>query len=266
MNPLTALTRKKRERLLSVFFTAGYPGLDSTKRILLSLQENQVDFVEIGMPYSDPLADGPVIQQTNTIAIANGMSIPVLFSQLHELKDDLKIPFLLMGYLNPVLQYGVERFCRDARHAGASGIILPDLPLYEYKAYYQRVFSENGLHFIPLITPTTKAARIREIDALGTAFIYAVSASATTGRSDSERAEAARNEKITYLAGIRDMGLKTPVVVGFGINNQETLSDAWQWSSGAIIGSAYLQELSKAEDESEAIKRLLDKIGIPPTK
>lgn len=261
MNQLTELLSKKQNRLLSVFFTAGYPQLDSTTEVLLSLQESGIDFVEVGMPYSDPLADGPVIQHTNTIAIDNGMTIKNMFSQLHAVKNERKIPVILMGYLNPVLQFGMEAFCREASQAGVSGIILPDLPMAEYKEHYDRLFRAHDLHFIFLITPTTKPERIREIDHASSAFIYAVSASATTGAGSSQTADGSREHKIDYLKRIASMKLDHPVVVGFGIHDHDTLKDAWQWASGAIVGTAYLQELHQAEDEREAIKALLKKLG-----
>jgi len=262
MNALTDLLSKKQEKLFSIFFTAGYPGLDSTGKVLLSLQENGVDFAEIGMPYSDPLADGPVIQQTNTVAIANGMDMHTLFAQLMALRGRMTMPLVLMGYLNPVLQFGLEPFCRQAAEAGVSGVILPDLPLHEYRENYREMFLRYKLHAIFLITPTSKPERIREVDELSTAFIYAVSTSSTTGTPTEGEQQAVVEQKIRYLATIRDMKLKNPVVVGFGIKDQTSLNDAWQYAAGAIIGTEYLRQLSAAGQESRAIKLLKEKLGM----
>ena len=264
MNALTDLLNKKQEKLFSIFFTAGYPRLESTGKVLLSLQENGVDFAEIGMPYSDPLADGPVIQQTNTIAIANGMGMQTLFTQLMALRGSMTMPLVLMGYLNPVLQYGVEPFCRRAAEAGVSGVILPDLPLHEYRENYREMFLRYQLHAIFLITPTSKPERIREVDKLSTAFIYAVSASSTTGTPGEGEQQAIVEQKIRYLSTIRDMKLNSPVVVGFGIKDQASLNDAWQYTSGAIIGTEYLRQISAATHESQAIGMLEKKLGLNP--
>lgn len=270
MNELTKLLSRKQEKLLSVFYTAGYPNLDSTDKIILSLQENHIDFVEVGMPYSDPLADGPVIQQTNTVAIHNGMTLDVLFSQLEQVKNQLHIPAILMGYLNPVLQYGMEAFCKRAANAGVSGVILPDLPLQEFQEQYAAMFHAYGLHFIFLVTPTTSEKRIREIDRLSTAFIYAVSASSTTGREDvgldaaSETSvsipDHQRQDKLNYLERLKNMNLSHPVVVGFGINDSKTLADAWKFGAGAIIGTAYLKLFGPEKKEQDVIRELLKQI------
>lgn len=256
-NALTKLLNEKSEKLLSVFFTAGFPSLDSTSKVLMSFQDAGVDFVEVGIPYSDPLADGPVIQHTSTIAIRNGMTIDRLFSQLQVLKGKLHTPLVLMGYLNPVLQFGAEAFCLKARDAGVAGVILPDLPMHEYRNQYKELFKAYDLHGIFLITPSTKEERIREIDRESTAFIYAVSSSSTTGGVD----DRGREQKLAYFRRLQDMHLMHPVVVGFGIHDQQTLQDAWQHTSGAIIGSAYLQLLEKAEHEQTAIGELIKRIG-----
>ncbi len=270
MNELTNLLSRKQEKLISVFYTAGYPRLDSTEKIMLSLQDNHIDFVEIGMPYSDPLADGPVIQQTNTVAINNGMTLDVLFSQLDHLKNQLRIPVILMGYLNPVLQYGMEAFCERAASAGVSGVILPDLPLLEFQEQYADFFHAFGLHFIFLVTPTTSEKRIRKIDSLSTAFIYAVSASSTTGRQDAVQAsenetsgsisDHQRQDKLNYLDRLKNMDLSHPVVVGFGINDSNTLADAWKFGAGAIIGTAYLKLFGPDINEQDVIKKLLKQV------
>ncbi len=257
MNELTKLLDKKSDNLLSIFFTAGFPTLDSTTGVLLSFQDAGVDFVEVGIPYSDPLADGPVIQQTSTVAIRNGMTMDLLFTQLERLKGKLRTPLILMGYLNPVLQYGVEDFCKKARDAGVSGVILPDLPMHEYTSQYKKLFRDYGLHFVFLITPSTKEDRIREIDRESTAFIYAVSTASTTGSANDN----AREQKLAYLKRLKEMRLSHPVVVGFGIHDRVTLQDAWDHASGAIIGTAYLQLLAKTSDEQKAIHELINSIS-----
>jgi tryptophan synthase alpha chain len=257
MNDLTKLLNKKSDNLLSIFFTAGYPSLESTSGVLLSFQNTSVDFVEVGIPYSDPLADGPVIQQTSTVAIRNGMNMELLFTQLQGLKGKLRTPLVLMGYLNPVLQYGVEKFCKKARDAGVSGVILPDLPMHEYTSQYKKLFRDYDLHFIFLITPSTKEDRIREIDRESTAFIYAVSAASTTGGIK----DGGREKKLAYFRRLRDMNLAHPVVMGFGIHDRATLRDAWNNASGAIIGTAYLQILANAIDEKRAISELINMIS-----
>ena len=257
MNDLTKLLNEKSDNLLSIFFTAGFPTLDSTTGVLLSFQDAGVDFVEVGIPYSDPLADGPVIQQTSTVAIRNGMTMDLLFTQLKRLKGKLRTPLVLMGYLNPILQYGVEDFCKKVSDAGVSGVILPDLPMHEYTSQYKKLFREYDLHFIFLITPSTKEERIREIDRESTAFIYAVSTASTTGSANDD----GREQKLAYLKRIREMKLSHPVVVGFGIHDRVTLHDAWNHASGAIIGTAYLQLLAKAGDEQKAISELINMIS-----
>ncbi len=257
MNAITKVLNEKSEKLLSVFFTAGFPELESTSRVLMSFQDAGIDFVEVGIPYSDPLADGPVIQHTSTVAIKNGMTIDSLFRQLAEIKGKLHTPIVLMGYLNPVLQFGAEAFCEKARDAGVAGVILPDLPMHEYKNHYKELFKAYDLHCIFLITPSTGEERIREIDSESTAFIYAVSASSTTGTSDDK----GREQKLAYFRRLQAMKLQHPIVVGFGIHDQETLHDAWQHASGAIIGSAYLKLLGAAESEDAAIGELMKKIG-----
>lgn len=281
MNALSERLRTKTKELFSVFFTAGFPHLNSTEKILLSLQRHGVDFVEIGIPYSDPLADGPVIQYTNTVALQNGMSLDVLFSQLEAIKKGIDIPIILMGYLNPVLQYGIEKFCKRATQLGVSGVILPDMPLAEYQTVYRALFMEHKLHMIFLVTPTTREERIRQIDEASTAFIYAVSTSSTTGtqskkpmhptsQADKEGKEmrdeelfmAERDKKNNYLKRLRSMQLTHPIMVGFGIHDRDTLSDAWEHANGAIVGTAFLNGLIDKEDEDDAILLLKQKTGI----
>ncbi len=239
MNRINDLfANRGNKRILSIYYTAGYPTLDSTLPIAEMLEKSGVDFLEIGFPYSDPVADGPVIQHSSEVALRNGMTLPLLFEQLRELRQRVAIPVLLMGYVNPVLQYGIENFCQSCKAVGVDGVIVPDLPMYEYEERYREVFEANGLSNIFLVTPQTSEERIRKIDELSTGFIYLLSSSATTGKhlSVSEDTE-------TYFARIRAMHLRNPVVVGFGISNGDTFSRATDYADGAIVGSAFVRLL-----------------------
>ena len=257
MNPLTRLFERKNKNLLSVYFTAGYPEKESTVKIIHSLQESGIDFLEAGFPFSDPLADGPVIQQTSQQAIKNGMSLELLLDQLTGARKKITIPVVLMGYLNPVLQMGFENFCRKAAEAGVSGVILPDLPPKLYMSQYRKLFESNNLQMIFLVTPETSRERIKMIDSLGSGFIYAVSSSSTTGKQDSFS-----DEQTIYLKNLASMNLKNPVMTGFGIHNGKTLQTVWEHSAGAIVGTAYLKALMSSNDEKEAIKKLLDQLQL----
>lgn len=246
MNKLTKLFSERKKDILSIYFTAGFPALNDTAVILKQLEEAGVDLVEIGMPFSDPLADGPVIQHSSEVALENGMTVKLLFEQLKEYKvPGTKyqdgVPIILMGYLNPVLQYGVEEFCKKANECGISGVILPDLPLDEYLSEYKAIFDKYDLPNIFLITPQTSEERIRLIDEHSNGFIYLVSSASTTGgRSDiSEQQE-------RYFARIRNMKLKNPLMIGFGISDKTSFSKACEYASGAIIGSAFIKELQVA--------------------
>ena len=237
-NKLTALFENKQAGILNVYCTAGFPELDSLPAVLEALQDNGADIIEIGIPYSDPIADGPVIQQSNMAALANGMTIPNLFSQLNELKNSSRVPLILMGYLNPVMQYGIERFCEDAAGAGISGIILPDMPMYAFEKMYKPVFKKYNLAFIFLITPQTSEARIRKADQLSDGFLYAVSSPGVTGGSiDIE-------DQTAYFQRLVLMKLKNPFLIGFGIANKKSFEFACKYAAGAIIGSAYIKALS----------------------
>ena len=238
-NKLTQLFQDKNRNLLNVYCTAGFPKKESTTEVLLALQNNAVDMIEVGMPYSDPIADGPVIQQSNMIAIENGMTIQVLFEQLHSVKNTITVPLIMMGYLNPVLQYGLEKFCKDAAAVGISGIILPDLPMYEYEEVYAPIFKRNNLSFIFLITPQTSEERIKKADKLSSGFLYAVSSSSTTGTA------VADEDKIIYFERISKMKLNNPIMIGFGINTKLTFETACTYAAGAIIGSAYIKALGE---------------------
>ena len=254
MNRIQRLFSQKQKDILNVYFTAGYPKPESTVDILNALQKYGADMVEIGMPYSDPLADGPVIQQSSSVALQNGMTIPWLFEQLKNCRKDFQLPLILMGYLNPVMQFGIERFCKQAKEVAVDGIILPDLPVYEFENEYKKHFEENDLHFIFLITPETAEERIRKIDSLSTGFIYAVSSSSTTGNNK----EIAGQEN--YFLRLQKMNLKNPVLVGFGVKDKQSFQAACKYSNGAIIGSAYIRALQPAADIEKTTKQFLDNI------
>ena len=259
-NRITDLFSRKSERLLNVYFTAGFPHLDDTMSVLRGLQAAGVDLVEIGMPYSDPVADGETIQQSNERALDNGMSLKILFAQLADCRqegsgDPVTVPVLLMGYINPVLQFGVENFCQKCREVGIDGVILPDLPLDLYLDEYADTFREYGLVNVNLITPQTTESRIRLIDEESDGFIYMVSSASITGSvkgiSDSMRA---------YFERIQAMNLKNPRLIGFGINNHETFDTASQYANGAIVGSAFIRHLDENGTSPESIREFVQTI------
>jgi tryptophan synthase alpha chain len=229
-----------KEKLLSIYFTAGFPRLEDTVTVLEQLQESGVDMVEIGLPFSDPLADGPTIQKSSTKALQNGMTTDILFEQLKNARDKIEIPLLIMGYFNPMMQYGIEEFCRKCRETGIDGLIIPDLPVDVYHSEYKDTFERYGLINVFLITPQTSDERIRFIDEISDGFIYMVSSASTTGAKNSFGTE--QNE---YFKRIEQMSLKSPQIVGFGISNRETFDEATRRSAGAIIGSAFVKFLEE---------------------
>ncbi len=251
MSRLSDLFKKQNERILNVYCTAGFPQLNSTLQVMESLQASGTHIIELGMPYSDPLADGEVIQSSGNIAIANGMTIDVLFDQLAKMRDRIHIPVVLMGYMNPIIQYGFESFCKKAKEVGVDGLILPDLPLFEFEHFYGKIINEYGLDFIFLVTPETPEDRVRKLDALSTGFLYAVSSSATTGK-DKDFSKVA-----LYLQKLHNMQLKNPVLVGFGIKDKDTFNAVCAYSNGAIIGSAYINALAKGADIHETTDQFL---------
>lgn len=254
MNRIDKFFPQKKKNILNIYCTAGYPYLHSTIEVMKALQDNGADIIELGMPYSDPLADGPTIQQSNMTALENGMSIRLLFEQLKNFRDTIHVPVILMGYMNPVLQFGMERFCEAAAGTGIDGIILPDLPMYEFETTCQAYFKKNNLKFIFLVTPETSEERIRKIDTLSSGFIYAVSSSATTGNNKPIE------EQEAYFKKLEKMNLKNPVLVGFGIKDKKTFQAACKYSNGAIIGSAYINALKNTTDIAQTTKEFLNTI------
>ena len=248
MNKLQQLFEQKQNNILSVYFTAGYPKLDATLKIAEALEKAGADFLEIGFPYSDPLADGPVIQKSSEVAIENGMTLNVLFEQLKDLRKRVSIPILLMGYANPMLQYGVQNFCKKAAEVGVDGVIVPDLPLQEYEEFYKDYFVENNLSNIFLVTPQTSPERIKKIDDLSDGFIYMLSSSATTGKSLN-----VSDEISDYYQRVKDMNLKNKLIIGFGISDHQSFARANLYASGAIVGSAFVKTLAGKEDFLEHI-------------
>ena len=254
MNRIDQLFEKKHQQVLNVYCTAGYPHLNSMPEVLTSLQNNGADIIEIGMPYSDPLADGPVIQQSNMIALDNGMSIPVLFEQLKAIRETIYLPIILMGYMNPIMQFGLEKFCVTAEAVGVDGVILPDLPMYEFETEYKQLFEKHNLRFIFLVTPETGEDRIRKIDDLCSGFLYAVSSSSTTGNNK------AIEDQSAYFKKLKEMKLKNPVLVGFGIKDKATFQTACEYTNGAIIGSAYIRALENSTTIEISTKQFLNSV------
>ncbi len=255
MSKLQEVFKHKSNNVLNVYCTAGYPQLESTLQIINTLQNNGADIIELGMPYSDPLADGPVIQASSLVALDNGMTIAKLLEQLkNALSSDKRAAIILMGYMNPVLQYGFEKFCADAAAVGVDGLILPDLPEYEYETEYGAIIKKYGLDFIFLVTPETSEARVRKLDTLSSGFLYAVSSSSTTGN------EKDFNAVELYLKRLESYKLKNPIMVGFGIKDKETFSTACKYANGAIIGTAYIKALEGGNDVELATKNFLDSI------
>lgn len=225
-------------KLLSIYFTAGYPSLNDTKEIIIKLEESGVDMIEIGLPFSDPLADGPTIQNSSTEAIKNGMNSKVLFNQLKNIRSKVSIPLIIMGYFNPILQYGVKAFCKKCSEVGIDGLIIPDLPINYFEKNYKSIFKDNGLYNMFLIAPQTSQERIRYIDKISNGFIYMVSSSSVTGSKNSFD-----SDQLAYFNNIKEMNLSSKRIIGFGVGNKETYDIAVKYSKGAIIGSAFIKNL-----------------------
>ncbi len=254
MNRLGELFTRKKSNVLNVFCTAGFPQLNSTLEIMKALQDNGADIIELGMPYSDPLADGPVIQASNTKALQNGMTMQLLFEQLRDFRKEIYVPVILMGNINPVLQFGFENFCKQAASLPVDGIILPDLPEYEFENEYGAIIKRYGLDFIFLITPETSEERIKKLDTLSAGFLYVVSSSSTTGN----KKDFTEVEK--YLQRLQNMQLKNSLIVGFGIKDKSTFQSACKYANGAVIGTAYIKALENATDIQSATKAFLSSI------
>ncbi|HHT30373.1 MULTISPECIES: tryptophan synthase subunit alpha [Petrimonas] len=251
MNRIDRLFQQKSKNILSVYFTAGYPNLDDTVPIIRSLEKNGVDLIEIGIPFSDPMADGPVIQASGTEALRNGMSLKVLFRQLDQIRTAVETPLVLMGYLNPILQFGFDRFCAEAQRCGIDGLIIPDLPFAEYMREYKGSTEKYGLHMIMLITPETSEERIRLIDENTGGFIYMVSSASVTGAKSGFG-----EENLQYFRRVNGMNLRHPRLIGFGISNKATFDAACDHASGAIIGSKFVSLLGGEESVEAAVQKL----------
>lgn len=255
MNRLEKLFQAKDKDLLSVYFTAGYPALNSTGTIIRSLEANGVDMVEIGIPFSDPMADGVVIQESSTRALQNGMTLSILLEQVREARRDCQIPLVLMGYLNPMMQYGAERLFRECREIGIDAMIIPDLPFQEYMEHYKTLSEKYDIPVIMLITPETSEERVRMIDENCGGFIYIVSSASTTGVRDRFT-----EEQCAYFESVERMGLRNKRLIGFGISNPETRSAASRYSNGVIVGSLFIKCLASSASAEEATQRLLKQL------
>lgn len=251
MTRIEELFKRKQQKVLNMYCTAGFPKLDSTLQVMIALQNNGADLIELGMPYSDPLADGEVIQQSGSVALKNGMTISILFDQLKDMRSDITVPVILMGYMNPVIQYGFENFCAKAAEVGIDGLILPDLPMYEFETEYGEIVKRYNLNFIFLVTPETSEERVRRIDELSSGFLYAVSSSSTTGNNKDI------SEQEPYFKKLQDMKLSNPILVGFGIRDKQTFESACKYTNGAIIASAYIKALGNGKDVNTVTREFL---------
>ena len=252
MNRINQLFINNPKELLSIYFCAGYPTLDGTVETLRQLQEHGIQMVEIGIPFSDPMADGPVIQNAATQALKNGMSLRVLFNQLEDIRPSIHIPLVLMGYLNPIMQYGFDSFCRSCKNCGIDGVIIPDLPFRDYMEHYHTIAERYDIRIIMLITPETSEERIRQIDEHTDGFIYMVSSAAITGAQKDFN-----EQKVAYFRRIEAMHLDNRRMIGFGISNKQTLQAAQENAAGAIIGSKFVSLLGETGNAKTAIEKLL---------
>ncbi|CAL2095691.1 tryptophan synthase subunit alpha [Tenacibaculum sp. 190524A02b] len=253
MNSLQKTFSQKDNDLLSIFFTAGFPKLDDTTKIIEELSNNKVDFIEVGLPYSDPLADGPTIQHSSSIALKNGMNLDVVFEQLQTIKETNTTPLVLMGYVNQIIKYGEDAFCQKVKDSGIDTIIIPDLPMVEYESHYQALFQKYGITNVFLITPHTSESRIRKIDSLTETFIYVVASASITGAKGE-----VTDEQVAYFNRIKAMNLQSKLIVGFGISDNKTFTTACSYANGAIIGSAFIKTLDK--NGTEGIEKFVTSV------
>ena len=251
MNRIKQLFNKKQKEILSIYFTAGYPNLADTGKIIKELEKNGIDLIEVGIPFSDPMADGPTIQESGTLALKNGMNLKLLFEQIKEVRKEVELPLLLMGYLNPIMQYGIENFCKKCKEVGVDGVIIPDLPFNDYSTKYKSIFETYDIKVIMLITPETSEERIRLIDENTDGFIYMVSSASTTGAQKSFD-----DKKVEYFQKINSMKLRNPRLIGFGISNKATLEVAQSYANGAIIGSKFITLLKDNNSIEKAVQEL----------
>jgi len=255
MNRITKLFQSRQKNILSIYFTAGYPALNDTIRTIRELDNAGVDMIEIGMPFSDPVADGPVIQHSSELALSNGMSVKLLFEQLENVRKITNLPLILMGYLNPVFKFGMEEFLHKCNQIGIDGLIIPDLPVEEYSESYSDLFNMRNIINIFLITPQTTMERILYLDSLSKGFLYIVSTASTTGiTSDFDE------NHIEYFKKIEALNLKTPGLIGFGISNRETFNQACKYANGAIIGSAFIRALNRENSLAENVQQFIEHI------
>ncbi|MCB0550112.1 MAG: tryptophan synthase subunit alpha [Phaeodactylibacter sp.] len=255
MNRLDKLFAAKQRDILNIYFTAGYPNLDDTGKIIRALDRSGADLIELGMPYSDPLADGPTIQQSGQVALKNGMTLPLLFEQVRAVRKDTDIPLILMGYFNQVMQYGEQRFIDKCVEVGIDGLILPDLPLYEYEQFFKTMVEQAGLGISFLITPQTSEERIKKVDELSRGFIYMVANSSITGAKGD-----ITEKQLGYFERVNRLQLKKPRLIGFGISSHETFTTACRYANGAIIGSAFIRALANTEEVERATSEFVRSI------
>ena len=255
MNRIQQLFENKQSDILNIYFTAGFPNLNDTVEIICELDKAGTDLIEIGMPYSDPLADGTTIQESSQVALKNGMHLDLLFQQIEEARTKTNIPLILMGYFNQVMQYGEQVFFEKCKAVGIDGLILPDLPIYEYETYYKSILEKLDLSISFLITPQTSEERVLQIDKLSTGFIYMVSSASITGAKSG-----ISSEQIDYFETINQLELRNPKLIGFGISSHETFSTACQYANGAIIGSAFIRALNKSGNLQQTIREFVNTI------
>lgn len=255
MNRIDQLFQQKKERVLSIYFTAGFPKLGDTLPIMEAIEAAGADIIEIGIPYSDPIADGPTIQDSNMIALANGMSLKVLFDQLKEMRKTVSLPVVLMGYLNPIIQFGMEAFCAKCKEVGVDGLILPDLPMQQFLDEFKVLFDKYELRNTFLISPQTSEKRIREIDHHSNGFIYMVSSHSITGAKTG-----ISDEQVVYFERVAAMDLKNPRLIGFGISDAESFTKVSQYSNGAIIGSSFIKKIKDSKNLKEDINTYIQEV------